>query len=147
MRRDATLVTPLIRTILAFLIAPLTPALALTCFMLLAAGPFAGLALGMYALMLNAWVGYPVALVAGLPLYILFRRLGWVGLVRYLGAGLALGAASGALGSSGMFDIGPQSAARSLGETLVFVAAGAACGALAAASFWLIARPDRGANN
>jgi hypothetical protein len=142
-RRDATLVTPPIRTILAFLVAPLTPALALTFFALFGGGPIAGLALGFYAMMLNATVGYPVALAAGLPLYLIFRRLRWVGLGRYLAAGLALGAATGAVGSSGLFQIGEPGEARPLGETLVFVAAGAACGALVAASFWLIARPDR----
>jgi len=137
-------VTPQLRTILAFLIAPLTPALALTFVALLAGGPIAGAGLGTYAMILNAKVGYPVALAAGLPLFLLFRRLGWVGLAHTLAAGLALGAATGAFGSTDMFQIGDENAERPLGETLVFVVAGAACGALAAASFWLIARPDRG---
>ena len=57
--------TPLVRTLLAFLIAPLTPALVLTFFALFAGGPFAGLGLGIYALTLNAEVGDPVALAAG----------------------------------------------------------------------------------
>lgn len=123
------------------------PALALTFLALLAGGPFAGLGLGLYALQLNAKVGYPVALLGGAPLHLLFHRLGWVGKLRYLGAGIALGAATGAFGSTDMFQIGDESAVRPFGETMVFIAAGAACGALAAASFWLIARPDRGASD
>jgi len=130
------------RTILGFLAAPLAPALALTLLAMLGGGPLGGLVLGFYALGLNALVGYPVALAAGLPLFCLFQRLGWTGLAVYVCGGLALGGLTGAAASQSMLAGGGSGGGPAIAQAAAFIAAGSFCGALAAACFWLIVRPD-----
>jgi hypothetical protein len=133
-----------VRLILAFLVAPIAPALAFALIAMLAGGPLAGLALAAYALMLNATVAHPIALVVGVPAYRVFQARRWVGLRSYAAGGLTIGAAVGALGgmaSLGGFDGAVSSDAT--GAAVTFVGA-ALCGVLIGVTFWLIARPGRG---
>jgi hypothetical protein len=127
------------RIALAFLVAPVAPALLFTLIVALADGPLAGLALGFYAILLNAMVGYPVALAVGLPLYFIFSRRRWTRLGVYLGAGLALGAAIGAVVAV-RERLGEPS---SLAGAIFVVIGGGLGGLVVALCFWLVARPAR----
>jgi uncharacterized membrane protein YcfT len=84
------------RTVLAFLIAPITPGLLAA----ILAAPFHVGATGFglrelskaaWIIRLSAMLGYPVAVVFGLPLYVFLRARGWNGLVVYIAAGALLG--------------------------------------------------------
>jgi hypothetical protein len=142
------------RTILAFVVTPLAPGLVFTIGGMLVAGPFF-IGMGLYMLCIDALVAYPAAILAGLPLYWLTRRLGWVGFGFYLCAGLAVGGAVGALPGLGQFYdtiLGEYSTLpegviwelrRAALPDFLLIAPGAGCGALVTACFWLIARPDR----
>ena len=46
---------------------------------------------------LTSIVGYAVGIVAGIPGYLLFCRLGWVSRVHWIALGAALGAVAGAI--------------------------------------------------
>ena len=128
------------RTIAAFFIAPLTPAIALTPILMVGNGVLFGLALGFYALVVNAVVAYPISLVVGVPLHLLARRRGWSGLILYLGAGVAFGT----------FALLIWAACQLVGDSFAdpldcipAIAAGAFASGLVTSCFWLIARPDR----
>jgi hypothetical protein len=131
---------PRFRTTLALVIAPSAPALLFTFFVVLGAG-LRGIVLGFYMVLLSALIGYPIALFAGLPLYLLRRRPRWIG--TYVAGGAALGAGAAAVAESNLLGANPGAAATP-SAAFSLLAAGAACGAFATASFWLIARPDRG---
>ena len=84
------------RTVLGFLIAPLSPGL----LAVILAAPFrvGAVGFGLRELSEAAWIiglsavlGYPVAVVFGAPLYVFFRSRGWNGLVVYIAAGALLG--------------------------------------------------------
>lgn len=91
-------------------------------------------------------LGYPIAIVLGVPLYIFFRSRSWNGLLIYITAGALLGViiyliyillgGYSSNGLSGLFE-------RFLNTAQVYIPLGMICGAVAALSFWLIARPDR----
>jgi hypothetical protein len=132
---------PRFRTTLAFVIPPLAPALLFTFLVVLGAG-LKGIVLGFYMVLLNALIGYPLALFAGLTLYLLRWRPRWVGLGTYVSGGAALGAAAAVVAGSTLLGVN-SGAAQMPSATFSLLAAGAACGAFATASFWLIARPDR----
>jgi len=107
--------------------------------------------IGFHVFLINAFVGYPVALVAGVPLYLFCRRRRWVGFVFYVCVGLVLGVCGGLVFSVGL---GVTSAVKMLVTSESFapsaflialpvMVAGAICGGLSTACFWLIVRPDR----
>jgi hypothetical protein len=133
---------PRFRTTLALVIAPSGPALLFTFFVVLGAG-LRGIVLGFYMVLLSALIGYPIALFAGLPLYLLRRRPRWIGWGTYVAGGAALGAGAAAVAGSNLLGVNSGAAAMP-SAAFSLLAAGAACGAFATASFWLIARPDRG---
>jgi hypothetical protein len=96
---------------------------------------------------LAAVLGYPVAFVFGVPLYVFLRWRGWNGLPVYVTAGALLG-----LAVYGLYVLLPAYSSNGLwGMTtkfsytaLVHIPLVMVCGIVAALCFWLIARPDRG---
>jgi hypothetical protein len=142
------------RTIVGFLVAPISPGvLVVVVAVLLGFGSDAfatrGLAGAAWIVGLSAVLGYPVAFALGLPLYILFRWCGWNGLPIYVAAGAFLGfvvylvyAVARLLGDESINGLA-NLAAKLLTTSPQLIPAGIISGAVAALSFWLIARPDR----
>lgn len=128
------------RVVAALFVAPLTPAFALTPIAMLAGGPVIGLALGIYALAVDAFVAYPVTLVVGVPLYLLARHHEWTRVVIYIAGGIAVGGGAVLIGTAMMLASNPSLNPL---ENIPAVVAGAVAGGVATTSFWLIARPDR----
>jgi hypothetical protein len=141
-----------LRTVLGFVIAPITPGL----LAVMLAAPFrvGATGFGLRELSEAAWIiglsavlGYPVAVVFGAPLYVFFRSRGWNGLLVYIAAGALLGLVIYVIyvllaeyTSNGLWGLTTKfSNTASVQIPLVMV-----CGAVAALFFWLIARPDRG---
>jgi len=99
----------------------------------------------------TAMIGYPLALLMGVPLFVLFRHLRWNGLTPYLAAGIGF-----ALLLSAVFvvmpnhhDAGPFESLGAEVESLMSTPRLAQLGLIfivclfSTASFWLIVRPDR----
>lgn len=134
------------RTILGFLVAPISPGvLAVVLTALLRAGldPLALNRLGqaVWVIELSALLGYPIALALGVPLYILFRWKGWNGLLVYVAAGAFLGLI---VYLASVFADGLSQLAERFSNTAPsYLPAGVISGAVASTTFWLIARPDR----
>ena len=128
------------RVIVGFLLAPLTPAVILTPLLMIGYGALSGIAVGIYALAVDAVVVYPIALVVGLPLHMLARSRGWSGGACYLAAGAAFGGVA-LLVWAACDLVGDPSA--ELFDTVPAVVAGVIAGGLVTTCFWLIARPDR----
>jgi hypothetical protein len=118
-----------LRTALAFLIAPAVPLLALWLLGTLYAG--------------TAWLGelswgfgvmtifvYPFVVVLGIPAFFVLRALRWTSLPAYVAAGAGLGVALTLLVLGGLHDT-------------AWLALCSVSAMVAAACFWLIARPDR----
>jgi hypothetical protein len=139
------------RTILGFLVAPLSPGL----LAVLLAAPFrtgtAGygardLSEAVWIIGLSAALGYPIAVVFGVPLYVFFRSHGWNGLLVYITAGALLGlliyliyVPLAEYSSNGLWGL----AAKFSSTAQVQIPLVVICGAVATLFFWLIARPDR----
>ncbi len=140
-----------LRTVLGFLIAPISPGL----LAVILAAPFrvGATGFGLRELSEAAWIiglsavlGYPVAVVFGAPLYVFFRSRGWNGLPAYIAAGALLGLVIYAIyvllaeySSNGLGGLATKfSNTVQVQVPLVMI-----CGAVAALVFWLIARPDR----
>lgn len=83
------------RTIAAFLIAPLVPAAVLVAVIVVMGsdGPGAPLVLARIV----ALATYPIALLFGVPARLVFRRFGWTSRRSYAAGGLAIGLAAWAL--------------------------------------------------
>jgi hypothetical protein len=114
--------------LLAFLLAPLiVPALYLA-----AAYAFGGFLSVDLAIVIGK-IAYAAAILGGVPLTTVLGRLGWVSLHDYMVFGFLLGAMSVLVSEHAPI------------EFAVMIQAGLAAlsGAIAAAIFWLIARPDR----
>jgi hypothetical protein len=112
-----------VRTLLGFLVAPISPGLLALIAALphhIATGGFGARELSevTWILKLAAVLSYPVAIVCGVPLYVLLRSRGWNGLLIYIASGALLGlivyaayvllpeyAAGGPFGLAGRFGI------------------------------------------
>jgi len=129
------------RTVAAFVVAPMVPAVILAGVMLAAGGDSQTLGYAAFA----GYISYPFALLIGLPSYLVMRRRHWDGLRAYLFLGLGLGALFVALfaGLAGFEGDATDPAwldlLASLGVLLSFVLASAVASTLV---FWLIVRPD-----
>jgi hypothetical protein len=131
----------LFRTLAGFIVAPISPAL------LLAIGSvfFGRFGEGLWGIGFAALVGYPVALILGVPIYLVLRWRGWVGFWVDFAAGILLGALVYLayippvthLDGSLRIDAGKLKTAP-LGLLLGMIS-----GIVATICFWLIARPDR----
>jgi hypothetical protein len=101
---------------------------------------------GLWALKFSALVGYPIALIIGLPLFLLMTKQGWVGASAY--ATIAVGFSILLIG---YFIVWPVISEHGDLSQLLFPARLAqmaiiAFGAfLAVFVFWLIVRPDKSA--
>ena len=133
-----------LRVILGFLVAPISPGLLIV--ILGVVFGFGKSGEGMWLIKLSGMLGYPIAMVLGVPLYIFFRSRGWNGLLIYIAAGALLGLIIylmyiplGGYSSSGLSGLSE----RFSNTARVYIPLGMICGALAALLFWLIARPDR----
>lgn len=140
-----------LRTILGFVIAPISPGL----LAVILAASFRVEATGfglresseaVWIVGLSAALGYPVAVVFGAPLYIVLRSRGWNGLLVYIAAGALLGlliyviyVLLAELSSNGLWGL----ATKFSNTALVQIPLVMICGAVATLVFWLIARPDR----
>lgn len=131
----------LLRTLAGFIVAPISPAL------LLAIGSvfFGKFGEGLWGIGFAALVGYPVAIVLGVPIYFFLRWRGWVGFWVYVAAGVLLGALiylayiPPVTHLDGVLRID----AGKLKTAPWWLLLGMICGIVATVCFWLIARPDR----
>lgn len=130
------------RTIAGFVIAPLVPGVLIAGLMLALSEREDALS------MLKASVifAYPIAFLLGVPSHAVLLRYGWTSWPAYVAAGALLGAlvyvAAPALIEAAMLLQGVDAGGHVMFSAMLFPVA-AACGAIAAASFWPIARPDR----
>jgi hypothetical protein len=138
------------RTILGFLIAPVSPGL----LAVVVAAPFYGPAVfslkfssdALLIVGLSAVFGYPVGVI-GIPVYALLRWRGWNGWLVHAAAGAALGpilylihVVQADLATDGLWSL----TGRAANTVPVYIPLGMICGAVAGSFYWLIARPDRG---
>ncbi len=81
------------RPILGFIIAPLAPCLVASIAVCFSRGDLAAIPIAMF---LYALFAYPFSLVFGVPIYLLFSRLGYISMWQVVVAGTILGFISGA---------------------------------------------------
>lgn len=125
--------SPGLRAIAGFAVAPLVPAL-LLAIVLLASGDARSMQTLQYTPYV-AFIAYPLALVFGVPAFLVMRRRGWNGWRAYLAAGALLGLIVFLLSLlSWEGDLSDHVLA-----TLPFALGGAMLSALV---LWAIARPD-----
>ena len=130
----------LVRILAGFAVGPIAPGLlfALGCLVL---GNSYG---GSHWIALAFRIGYPVALIFGIPAFLFMQWKGWTGARAYTIAGSLLGlvpcciVVPAAIGFAGGLDAMEDSQIESLGE---IVALAFFCGAVAGLCFWIIARP------
>jgi hypothetical protein len=119
------------RVVLGFLLGPLVPGLLIGILIVIQHGPLQSIG---FCIWLAALLGYPIAVVFGVPLFLLMRRLNWIQMYYYALIGPILGVVSVALYCV-------YSRPTYAWPTDWFVK-GAFMGVLATVSFWLIVRPD-----
>jgi len=136
-----TKLRPLLRLILGFLIAPIMPGVVIGGVAELFSGPVTGS--GALALTLSAYFGYPVALLGGVPLYLLLRWRGFNGWLAYVGGGALLGGLPFLKGSVLLREAGLAATPGKIIENVPFLLLSIVCSMFAAWCFWMIARPDR----
>lgn len=117
------------RPLLAFILAPLVPAL-LYLAVTSAIGGYRSTDLALYI----AQYAYLAALLGGLPAHVTLSRLGWVTLHDYSVFGVLLGVAAALVTERPPLDF----------SVVIEAGLAALAGAVAGGVFWLIARPDRG---
>jgi hypothetical protein len=129
------------RTLIGFTLAPLVPGCAFAiAFVILHTGTdWSGSFF--FLIGLSAVLGYPVAFLIGVPLYILMNHFGWVRPHHYGIAGILLGSIAGMIGvSDKLIYLSLSDMNRYYGHQ-VLCASG--MGVIAAVVFWMIVRPDR----
>jgi hypothetical protein len=145
------------RTIVGFLVAPVAPGVLADVLAAISAGPEAvsqhglsgALSGALWIVGLSAALGYPVAIVLGVPLFVVFRWRRWNGLLVYVLTGAFLGlVVYSVYFAVVLLDDDTAYGLRNLAQKLSHTApqlipAGMISGAVAVVSFWLIARPDR----
>lgn len=126
-----------LRLVAGFAVAPIMPALVLAAGLLAVGDEHARetLQYAPYA----AFASYPIALVFGVPMFLVLRWRRWQGWRTYLLAGLALGVLLFVL-SLVLSEDGAEGLPGHLRVMLPFLVASTVAASLA---FWLIARPDR----
>ncbi len=140
-RRHRGLGVPSWRTMVGFFVAPLSPALVIGVFPLLD-GRFADFG---RAMTLAATIGYPLALLAGVPLFLTMNRLDWTGIGHYVGVGVVAGIAGYLLLFQlsylvvGQFNLSVN--AVSSATKWLFLCVSVVT--IAMACFWAIAQPQR----
>jgi hypothetical protein len=136
-----TISRPVLRPILGFVIAPALPALILLAIQTinnLARPHDPSITDNRPLIVLGvAILGYALAIIVNLPLFILFRRRGWNGLWTYLASGTLQGllvypAYKLTVSHIPSWELAPK-----------LIPFGTLCGIAVALCFWLIVRPDR----
>jgi hypothetical protein len=128
------------RLILGLLVAPLTPGLFFLCLSL-----FGNIKEGFWAVGMSAVVGYPSAIIFGLPAHFLLHKARMTKLVFYALVGAVIGFILG-LGIffatiSGMYE--QNFSTESVARSAIILLISGFLGASASTVFWIIARPDR----
>jgi hypothetical protein len=132
------------RTIIAFAIAPLVAPLVLSLYFGLGSpGSLIG-----FILIFGSMFAYGAALLVGIPLYLVLRRMGWHGpaMLALCGALIGVGSWMFFLFVFPMLTGGPSKDLREVFANLGvfdFLILPALLGAASGLLFWLIARPDR----
>lgn len=129
------------RTVAAFVVAPMMPAVILAGIVLAAGGNSQTLGYAAFA----GYIAYPFALVVGLPAFLVMRRKGWDGWRAYAMAGIALGFVFLGLfaGLAGFEGEAADPAWLNLLANLAFLLPFVLVCALSSAMvFWWVARPD-----
>jgi hypothetical protein len=127
-----------LRSIIAFVVAPLVPGLLAALPDLLRGDPMAR-----WYIEFAAKAGYPIIVTLGVPIYFLLKRWGRTGLPNYLVTGVIWGAAaylSAFLPGLFLSDAGVSQA---MAVTWMYLPISTISGVIAAVAFWLIVRPDR----
>lgn len=124
------------RVLIGLVLAPLAPGLFVLALSLLGnAGE------GRWALELITMFAYPAMIVIGLPIHLLFQRIGWTSVWPYLIAGAFAGAVVACFVFPTLRLAGSGQANAS---SIAIAAICAFFGAITAATFWLIIRTARG---
>ena len=138
-----------IRPLTGFLVAPILPGVLLVLIVAMINArtfDYRELVETEWILGLFAVLTYPVSVVVGLPLYLLFRSRGWNGLLLHVAAGVLLGVIVYVTYyllpnyTSGGFLLMEDAF---LNTVLIYLPLGMIYGAITALLFWLITRPDR----
>ena len=129
------------RTVAAFIVAPMVPAVILAAVVLVAGGDAQTLGYAAFA----GYISYPFSLLLGLPSYLVMRRKHWDDLRAYLFLGLALGMFilvlfAGLAGFEG--DAANPAWLNLLANLAVLLPFVLACAVASTLVFWLIVRPD-----
>lgn len=128
----------ILRTLLGFIIAPIALGLVIAVFSGLASGsPSFGFVI------ISALLGYPIAIVVGVPMYLFLRWRGWNGCWTYIAAGALQG---GILYFLLILDPRYEGLERRISIALQFaplLMLFIPCSMMATLCFWLIVRPDR----
>ena len=126
----------MIRMLLGFAVAPLASAILLAIFPLVQ-GHYWEIPWG---LTFAATVGYPVALLVGVPIFFILRWRRWVSLWHYMAVGVLFGAALFlflyAIPQFDHWDVIPAA------SFIIWFCLPVFCATLATTSFWLIVRPN-----
>jgi len=124
------------RLVLGLALAPLVPGL-----LMLALSLLGNPSEGIWALKLIVMFAYPAMIVVGLPLHLLFQRMGWTNAWPYLIAGTLTGAvvAYFVFPTLRLAASGPATA-----SSIAIAAICAFFGAFTALTFWMIVRPKNG---
>ena len=129
-----------LRTVVGFVLAPLAPGALIS---MPALFDFQYWVVGFY-LQLSALLGYPVAVVFGIPLALMMHRRHWTGIWSFACAGALLGGVAYLFPHVWASISGGWTVYESMHATIAsLLPPGMSCGILASITFWLITRPDR----
>lgn len=133
------------RTILAFLIAPASFGLLIFVFSLFLSSSSTSASEGLWILKFSAIVGYPIAIVIGIPLYFLLSKIGANGFFTYALMSLVFTALLTAyfIVRPVYLENGGDLSTVFLEARILQMAVLAFASFLTVSVFWLIARPDR----
>jgi len=132
---DISMNRNLSRLVVGFVLAPIAPGILFALLSIL----LGERELAAWYIQLAALIGYPLAIVIGVPAHLLFRHRGWRGGFAYFGVGLAMGICGYFLPFVPGYLSGGSGASYAIATTLLFLPVSMGCGGLAAVVFWLIA--------
>jgi len=127
------------RTIAGFILAPMVPGVVATLLSPVSIGePYWTI-----YLFLSAVLGYPVAIVLGIPIHLVLARCRWQSLPVYLAFGPLMGCGAMLVLPTGTYLRGGASGIDLAAFALPQFWVAMIFATIATVSFWLIARPDR----
>lgn len=131
------------RTAWGFLLAPLIPGLLMALLISVNHSDYYWKDAALLLIGFSALLGYPVALLLGLPLFFLMKRCRWLRLYYYIFIGAILGDVSVLISDIDKLHYFGFADFLHYYLTPMHILLGAIMGMIATTSFWLIARPDR----